>query len=253
MTFDHRFRPLASLWRLCYNKLERDAGMAVQERRLDSNGKEMRFVAHLGSAGGGSHVVAHGHSGGAGELLIIEDGDRLDASHIISQQGHHRCGAFRASGKGKAAGSGRRARRQRHALDVGIQRAGRQLDLHGVLVLGHSRHIKVLGRGEGTGLAVEDFAVVEQREEVQIGLVGGVGDLDRLAGVNARLRQSGPAVVDVDLFAVDGEARLGGVLQTRTLAVRTLEGDVGNVNDVAARLPQQIGCDDSKPPFIFTR
>ena len=42
--------------------------------------------------------------------------------------------------------------------------------------------------------------------------------------------------------------RMRCILQTGTLAVRTLEGYVGDVNNIAARLLQQLGSDRLIPP-----
>lgn len=95
---------------------------------------------------------------------------------------------------------------------------------------------------------MENFTVIEQREEVQIGFIGRVGNLNGLSRIDRCLRQSGPAVVDVNLFAVDRKARLGGIFQASTLTVTTLEGDVSNVNNIAARLFEQGRSDRLIPP-----
>lgn len=205
-------------------------------------------VAHLGGTGGRGHVVAHSHGRSTGQLLIVENRDGRNALHISSQQRDHRLCTFSASGEGKAARSRRITSTQRHALNIGIQRTGRQLDIHRGLAFLHRRDVKVLRGGQGAGLVMQHLGVVQQRKKIQIRLVGCIGDLNGLGRINGRLRQSGPAVVDVDLLAIDGKTGLRSILQTGALAVRTLEGYVGDVNNIAARLLQQLGSDRLIPP-----
>ena len=95
---------------------------------------------------------------------------------------------------------------------------------------------------------MQHLGVVQQGKEIQIRLVRSIGDLNGLGRIDRSLGQSCPAVVDVDLLTIDRKAGLRCILQTGTLAVRTLEGYVGDVNNIAARLLQQLGSDRLIPP-----
>ena len=97
---------------------------------------------------------------------------------------------------------------------------------------------------------MQHLGVVQQGKEIQIRLVRSIGDLNGLGRINGSLRQTSPAIIDINLFTINRKAGLGGVLQSGTLAVRTLESHIGDVNNVAARLLQQLGSDRLIPPSL---
>lgn len=207
-------------------------------------------IAHFGGTGRRSHVITHSHRGGTRQLLIVENRNGSYAFHISRQQSDHGIGTLCTSRKGEAASRRSIAGTKGHAFNVGIQCASRQLDVHRGFAFLHSRDIKVLRGGQRTGLIMQHLGVVQQGKEIQIRLVRSIGDLNGLGRINGSLRQAGPTIIDINLFAVNRKAGLGGVLQSGTLAVRTLERYIGDVNNVAARLLQQLGSDRLIPPSL---
>lgn len=207
-------------------------------------------IAHFSGTGRRSHVITHSHRGSTRQLLIVENRNGSYAFHISRQQSDHGIGTLCTSRKGEAAGRRSIAGTKGHAFNVGIQRASRQLDVHRGFALLHSRDIEVLRRGQRTGLVMQHLGVVQQGKEIQIRLISRISDLNGLGRIDRSLGQSCPAVVDVDLLTIDRKAGLRCILQTGTLAVRTLEGYVGDVNNIAARLLQQLGSDRLIPPSL---
>lgn len=205
-------------------------------------------VAHFSRTGGRGHIVTYSHRRSASQLFIIEDRNRSYALYISCQKSDHRLGALRTGSEREASSCGSITGTKSHPLNIRIEGAKRQLNVHGGFALLHSGDIEVLRGGQRTGLVMQHLGVVQQGKEIQIRLVSRISDLNGLGRIDRSLGQSCPAVVDVDLLTIDRKAGLRCILQTGTLAVRTLEGYVGDVNNIAARLLQQLGSDRLIPP-----